>query len=57
MYAERLVKRYLKVFLRDLKVNFEDPDITVGVEVREKEAYVYVDILKGAGSLHYKNSS
>ncbi len=38
---------------RDLKVDLENPDITVGVEVREKEAYVYVDTLEGAGGLPF----
>ncbi len=41
----------LKRFSPDLKVDVHEPDFTVWIEVKENEAYVYTEKIKGPGGL------
>ena len=36
-----------------IKVNLTNPDVTIGIEVRDREAYVYSKIVEGVGGLPY----
>jgi len=38
---------------RGVRVNLTTPDVTVGIEVRDKDAYVYSKVLDGVGGLPY----
>jgi thiamine biosynthesis protein ThiI len=38
---------------RSVKVNLTSPDVTVGIEVRDNDAYIYSKILGGVGGLPY----
>ena len=38
---------------RGIKVNLTRPDATIGVEVRDREAFVYTDVVEGVGGLPY----
>ena len=38
---------------RGVHVNLSEPDVTVHVEVRDNDAYVYTEIFKGVGGLPY----
>ena len=38
---------------RRIKVNLTRPDVTIGVEVRDKEAFVYSGVVDGVGGLPY----
>jgi len=35
----------------DLRVNLKEPDITIGIEIREDRAYIYTDTIKGFGGM------
>ncbi len=35
----------------NLKVNLDNPDVTIYVEIRDKDCYLYRDVIKGAGGL------
>ncbi len=38
---------------RGIRVNLSTPDVTIGIEVRDREAYVYSEIVEGVGGLPY----
>ncbi len=38
---------------RRVKVNLTSPDVTVGIEVRDNDAYIYSKVLSGVGGLPY----
>ncbi len=38
---------------RSVKVNLTSPDVTVGIEVRDNDAYIYSKVLGGVGGLPY----
>lgn len=48
--CRQLGEQILEVYkLRELKVNLTKPEVTITVEVRDQNAYVYVQTLQGAG--------
>jgi len=38
---------------RDIRVNLTKPDLTINIEVRDNDAFIYTKILKGVGGLPY----
>ncbi len=45
--------RVLKAFNSKVKVDLEKPDVTIYVEVREKKAYIFTELIRGVGGLPY----
>ncbi len=50
---ERLLGEKVLEKIPQVKVNLRDPDVTIGVEVRLKNAFVYLSEEKGPGGLPY----
>ncbi|MFB3763619.1 MAG: tRNA uracil 4-sulfurtransferase ThiI [Methanotrichaceae archaeon] len=44
--ADKILERFA-----NLKVNLDDPDVTIHVEIRDWNCYLYRDVIKGAGGL------
>ena len=48
-----LGEKVLEEFKNKVKVNLERPDVTIYVEVREKHAYIFSNLIQGVGGLPY----